>query len=193
MTDTPYPPADTITLTTWYLQMSAPEPLSAPARLPDGLEIVRVWDTPIHFYRYLYNKISEPWVWWERKLQSDDEIRAELHSPAFEFYVPYLRGAPIGMIEFNCRDPLDILLNYFGIVPEFCGRGYGRSALDWSMSCVWKRNPRPRRYWVHTCSLDSPVALPTYQKAGFALYDTVTSRIPNPAIDAQSGDGNSPA
>lgn len=181
MTDAFQPAESIIELTTWYLQMFAPPQRKTPLQLPNGFEIQRVWETPIHFYRYLYNKISEPWVWWERKRQTDDEIRAELHDPAFEFYVPYFRGAPIGMIELNCRNPRDILLNYFGIIPEYCGRGFGRCALEWSVDLVWNRCPRPRRYWVHTCSLDSPVALPTYQKAGFVLYDTVTERVPNPA------------
>ncbi|HNR33006.1 MAG TPA: GNAT family N-acetyltransferase [Candidatus Hydrogenedentes bacterium] len=179
MTDTS--PKATIELTTWFLDMHAPPSRPSPPRKPDGLEMVRVYETPIHFYRYLYNKISEPWVWWERKRQTDDEIRAELHDPAFEFFVPYLRGAPIGMVELNCRNPEETQLNYFGIIPEYCGRGYGGYALAWSVDHVWARKPRPRRYWVHTCSQDSPAALPCYQKAGFVLYDTVAERIPDPA------------
>lgn len=165
-------------LTTWHLEMLHPPVRTAPRPKPDGLEITHVWNTTIHFYRYLYNKISEPWVWWERKRQTDDEIRAELHDPAFAFYVPYLRGVPVGMIELNCRVPDDVQLNYFGLIPEYCGQGLGGYCLEWMADLVWAR--RPRRFWVHTCSLDSPAALPAYQKAGFTLFNTVTEQIPDP-------------
>lgn len=169
-----------IELTTWHLEMLKPPVRTAKQPRPDGLEIVRVANTPVHFYRYLYNKIGEPWVWWERKRQTDDEISADLHDPGFEFFVPYLHGAPVGMLELNGRNPKDIQLNYFGIVPEFCGRGIGRYALEWSVDYVWSK--KPDRYWVHTCSLDSPAALPTYRNAGFVLFDTITEKVRNPVL-----------
>jgi hypothetical protein len=33
---------------------------------------------------------------------------------------------------------------------------------------------KPRRVWVHTCTLDHPSALKNYQARGFSLYKTET-------------------
>ena len=43
---------------------------------------------------------------------------------------------------------------------------------------AWSR--QPDRFWVHTCSLDHPKALPTYERTGFVIYDRVTRRIRDP-------------
>ncbi len=167
-----------ITLVTTHLEMlSRPEREIGPA--PAGLEVRRVENPPIHFYRYLYDTIGAPWVWWERKRQSDAEIAAELHSPEFRFYVPYLNHVPIGMVELDCRRFPDVQLNYFGIIPEYCGQGLGSYVLNWSVDLVW--NAGATRYWLHTCSLDSPAALPVYCKAGFAEFKTVTEEVDDPS------------
>jgi hypothetical protein len=31
-------------------------------------------------------------------------------------------------------------------------------------------DPRPRRFWLHTCTKDHAAALPNYLKAGFTIY-----------------------
>jgi GNAT superfamily N-acetyltransferase len=174
-------PEGRIELTTWYLALlKAPAP-EKQRPWPESLIISRVEKPPIHFYRYLYNTIGSPWVWWERKRQDDETIRAELHGDRFEFFVPYYRNIPAGMIELNNRAFPEVQLNYFGIVPDFCGRGLGMAALEWSIRHV--RASGAARYWLHTCSLDSPAALPVYQKAGFRIYDTVTEITDDPALD----------
>jgi GNAT superfamily N-acetyltransferase len=167
-----------VELVTTYLEMLAP-PTRAKTRVaPEGLEIARFEHVPIHFYRYLYNTLSEPWVWWERKRQTDAQIAAELHSPQFDFYVPYLRKLPIGMMELDNRAFPEVQLNYFGLFPEHCGQGIGGYLLDWLADEVWKRGAT--RYWVHTCSFDSPRAIPAYQRAGFTVYDVVHEWVDDP-------------
>lgn len=171
-------PTPKIQLVTTYLEMTAP-PARAPRPKPEGLSVVHLPKVPIHFYRYLYNTLSEPWVWWERKRQSDEEIAAEVHSPDFAFHVPYLGWLPIGMVELDNRRFPEVQLNYFGLFPEYCGLGIGGYLLDWTVREVFTRGAK--RFWVHTCSLDSPNAIPAYQSAGLVIYDNVTEWIDDPA------------
>jgi GNAT superfamily N-acetyltransferase len=80
-----------------------------------------------------------------------------------------VQGVPAGLAELDRRDPPDIELAYFGVLPEFISQGLGRFLLDWAIRHAWRQ--RPARFWVHTCDLDHPRALPLYQKAGFRIYD----------------------
>jgi GNAT superfamily N-acetyltransferase len=171
-------PPGKVKLVTWHLEMfQKPEHAAARPR-PEDLDIFRVEKPPIHFYRYLYTTVGAPWVWWERRIQSDEAIMADLHDTAFDFFVPYQRGVPVGMMELNGREFPEVQLNYFGLIPERCGLGIGGYLLDWMADEVFARGAT--RFWVHTCSLDSPRALPAYQRAGFMLYNTVEEIVDDP-------------
>jgi GNAT superfamily N-acetyltransferase len=92
--------------------------------------------------------------------------------------VLYHRGTPAGYSELNFISAGQVKLEYFGLFPEFIGRGLGGWFLDWTVHQAWR--PGVRRIWVHTCTLDHPNALPVYQKAGFQIYNRVTA--PNPYL-----------
>ena len=72
----------------------------------------------------------------------------------------------------------DIELVQFGLMAEFIGQGLGRYFLQWTIAKAWSY--KPRRFWLHTCTLDHPAALPNYQKAGFMIYqeETIKREIP---------------
>jgi GNAT superfamily N-acetyltransferase len=87
-------------------------------------------------------------------------------------------GVPAGYAELDCRHSGEIELAYFGLIPEFIGRGLGAYFLAWAVDRAWQREPR--RLWVHTCSLDHPRALATYRAIGFAEYARESVRIADP-------------
>ena len=152
-----------------YLEMTGP-PEQAPLAPPRaGIEVRRAVRPTVAFYRYLYDAIGRDWTWYERKLLDDDALAAAIQDARVEVNVLWADGVPAGLAELDRRDPSDVELGYFGIVPEFIGQGLGRFLLDWAVQHVWR--DRPRRFWVHTCDLDHPRALGVYQKAGFRIYD----------------------
>ncbi|MEZ5933833.1 MAG: GNAT family N-acetyltransferase [Alphaproteobacteria bacterium] len=158
-----------------YLEMHTP-PDRTPALPRPGVEIRRALQPTLSFYRYLYDTIGGDWTWTARRLMDDEALLRDVRNPAVEVNVLWVQGVPAGLIELDRRSPPEIELFYFGLVPDFVGRGLGRFALDWAVdrACSF----RPSRFWVHTCDLDHPNALPTYQKAGFAIYDRATAHEP---------------
>lgn len=64
----------------------------------------------------------------------------------------------------------EVQVAYFGLLPPFVGKGWGRFWLDWTVRKAWQ--PAPKRVWVHTCELDHPAALPLYEKLRFVPYRT---------------------
>lgn len=161
-----------------YLEMrSAP---SHPNILPSGRKValVRAERPTISFYRYLYNTIGEDWFWWERRALSDAQLATEIHDSNVEIFILYIDGVPAGYAELDLRIKAEVELAYFGLIPEFIGRGLGRYLLGWAIDEAWQR--KPERVWLHTCNFDHPKAIATYQKAGFVPYKQDTTTIEDP-------------
>ena len=75
----------------------------------------------------------------------------------------------------NFRKPPSAELAYFGLIPDFIGRGLGSFLLASAIDIAWSHPIE--RLWVHTNTLDHPRALPLYQKMGFAPYAQEQSEI----------------
>ena len=115
---------------------------------------------------------------------ADEALAAIIRDARVEIYVLYCDGAPAGYAELDFRKKGEVELAYFGLIPEYIGRGLGGYMLDWAIDTAWSR--RPGRVWVHTCTLDHPAALAVYQKAGFVAYDQETVTIPDPGAGMPS-------
>ena len=151
-----------------YLEMRA-RPDRPPARAPAGVEVRRAVRPTVSFYRYLYDTVGGGWTWSGRRLMDDETLAANVQDPKVEVNVLWVEGVPAGLMELDLRALPEIELLYFGLMPDFIGRGFGRFALGWTVDRAWSF--RPSRFWVHTCDLDHPNALATYRKAGFEVYD----------------------
>jgi len=77
----------------------------------------------------------------------------------------------------------DIELAYFGLTPETVGQGAGRWLMARAIELAFAH--RPRRFWVHTCSLDHPGALNFYRRAGFQLREETRHQDFGPKLTAQ--------
>ncbi len=157
-----------VSTTVSYLEMLSP-PDRTPATPPRlGAEIRRAFQPTTSFFRYLYDTIGEEWTWTGRRLMDETTLLAIIHDPLIEVNILWVEGVPAGLAELDYRSPPDIELSYFGLIPDFVGRGLGGFFLDWAIDHAWHGSPR--RFWVHTCDLDHPSALPVYRKAGFQIY-----------------------
>jgi ribosomal protein S18 acetylase RimI-like enzyme len=155
---------DTIT----YLEMpERPARPRVPAPL-DKLALMRAESCTVSFYRYLYNTVGEPWLWFERRLIDDATLAAQISKPTIEIFVLYVRGVPAGYFELDTAAPRESKLCYFGLIPEFIGRRLGPYLLQAAIDQAWVR-PLDR-FWLHTSTFDHPNALRTYQQAGFVVY-----------------------
>ena len=167
--------ADTVT----YLEMLA-KPARPPTPVPAAkLALMRAERCTVSFYRYLYNVVGEPWLWYERRLWSDARVAKLLAQPEVEIYVLYGWGAPAGYFEL-VRAAGDTELAYFGLVPDFIGRGFGAWFLNAAIDTAWLGVSQ--RVWVHTCTFDHPRALGLYQRCGFKVYERRAVTFDDPRV-----------
>jgi len=157
-----------IKTTVTYLEMRDRPQLRELAPPSVKLKIVPANNPTVSFYRYLYNTVGGPWLWYERRQMSDEQLRTIIQHPQIEIYVLYVAGVPAGYAELDRRHETDIELAYFGIMPEFIGQRLGPFLLNWIIDKAWSYHPQ--RFWLHTCTLDHPKALAVYQQAGFVPY-----------------------
>lgn len=158
-----------IDVTITYLEQRARPVYPAPPRPPGKVAILRAERCPVHFYRYLYAIVGEPWKWVSRKRLKDVDVARILADPAVSIFVLYVEGAPAGFAEIEHRTDKVAEIKFFGLFPDLIGRGLGRYFLANMLDIVWAS--APARVALETCTLDHPAALPLYQKMGFSAYD----------------------
>jgi GNAT superfamily N-acetyltransferase len=157
--------ANTITYLEMHARPSLPK-IAPPSHLTVAL--MRCHRPIVAFYRFLYNTVGGPWLWWERRAWTDAQIAAVVQDEAVEIYVLYVDGQPAGFAELDRRQGDEIELAYFGLMPEFIGQRLGPYLLSSAIDIAWSH--QPKRLWVNTNTLDHPKALPLYQRMGFVPY-----------------------
>jgi GNAT superfamily N-acetyltransferase len=173
-------------VTTWFLEMTDPGRLPAAPEPDPELEIRRAELPSPELSRMLYAGVGADWYWTDRLGWTWQRWLQWLDRPELETWVAYLRGTPAGFFELEDQgDAVEIAS--FGLLPAFIGRGIGKRLLDFAIRRAWELEPR--RVWVHTCSLDGPNALRTYQGRGLEIYDERVDEVALPAKRPQPWPG----
>ncbi|MGB1612024.1 MAG: GNAT family N-acetyltransferase [Arenicellales bacterium] len=176
---TPQPgPDGTLSVTITHLEMTRAPSGSAMRSPAAGLAILRVKTPTVPFYRFLYNHVGEPWLWYERRAMSDKTLTEVLSHEKNQVYVLYREGDPAGYVEFDYRDEREAVLAYFGLLPGHIGNKLGPWFLDWAVRTAWLS--KPARLIVNTCNLDHPKAIIVYQRVGFRPYHQEQKIISDP-------------
>ena len=155
-----------VEVTVTYLEMTAPPAHYPPLPVGHQIALLKANDIPLHFYRYLQDRVGRPWTWVNALRLNDEELAARLHAPERDIRVLYLDGAPAGFFELAAELPEKVDIAYFGMMEHATGRGLGRWFLGEAIGAAWSNNPD--KVTVSTCTADHPAALPLYQKMGFA-------------------------
>lgn len=123
----------------------------------------------IESYRKLYYGVGEEWHWLDRMVMPDQELESLINAPNNEIYLFSVDGVTAGFAEFVKEEKFTEIM-YFGLLPDFVGKGWGHYFLQIVIQQAWSYQPE----WIqlNTCSLDHPNALNVYQKAGFKIVKT---------------------
>lgn len=155
-----------IPVTVTFLEMTR-QPAGYPSRPYNRqVALLRTRDIPLHFYRYLIDRVGRKWNWVNALRLSDEELAAQVHKPSRDIRVLYLDGAPAGFFDIKPMLPEEAEIAYFGMMEHATGQGLGRWFLGAAIEAAWAMSPQ--RVIVQTCTLDHPAALPLYQKMGFS-------------------------
>ena len=104
--------------------------------------LLKAENPPVHYYRYLYDVVGRPYFWVERRLWSDDQLKAHLSNEKIALYVLYVGGVPAGMAELDFREKSVAQIAYFGLTPDFTGRRIGPWLLHQMIELAWDEADR---------------------------------------------------
>jgi len=166
------------TITTTYLEMTDAAQLRAKTCGDPRFRILEATVKQWRFNRFLYEFIGEAWEWRAKLSWRDEQWRLYVEDAGLRTFVAYYDGALAGYFELSARDR-DIEIAYFGLAPHFIGRGLGGPLLTRALEEAWAL--KPKRVWVHTCTLDHDAALANYRARGMVVYKTVTSQPNKPS------------
>ena len=156
---------DRVVVKVTFLRMDQ-KPPTPPPRFPEGFALVKEI-LSVSAYREIYARVGQKWLWWLRRMMPDDMLAKLLADPAIAIHVLREQGEFAGFFELDATSWPDVNLSYFGLAPEYIGKGLGRPLLRASVEQVF--GGPVRGMTVNTCTADHPRALPNYKQAGFRV------------------------
>ena len=172
-------PAGKIAAIVTHLEMTA-----RPAPRPDiaGAWSLRRVDSPVlDWFRDLYRRVGEEWLWFSRIRMPDAELAERLHAPQLEVYALVDDGRDEGLLELDFRESGQCEIGMFGVTPKLVGTGAGRWLMRRALDIAWSRPVE--RVWLHTCTFDHPAALAFYQRSGFRAVRRQVEVADDPRLD----------
>ena len=149
---------------------------------PAGAWTLRRAETPpLDWFRDLYLRVGEEWLWFSRIRMPDAELAARLHSPQLEVYAMVHDGCDEGLLELDFREPGHCEIGMFGVTAKLVGTGAGRWLMNRALDIAWSRPIE--RLWLHTCTFDHPSALAFYQRSGFRPFRRQVEVADDPRLD----------
>ena len=172
-------PAGKIAAIVTHLEMTArPAPRPDPA---GAWSLRRVETPPLDWFRDLYRRVGEEWLWFSRIRMPDVELAARLHAPQFEVYALVDDGLDEGFLELDFRESGQCEIGMFGVTAKLVGTGAGHWLMNRALDIAWSRPVE--RVWLHTCTFDHPAALAFYQRSGFRPFRRQVEVVDDPRLD----------
>ena len=157
-------------VTRTYLEMRDPSELLGARTDDPGIRIEQMPECSASFFRYLYVEVGRSYHWIDRLPWTDADIVAHLNQPEISLWLMTADGVTAGYFELRRCEDDSAEVAYFGLLPEFIGRGLGKHLLTCAVEQAWAM--KANRVWLHTCTLDDKAAMPNYLKRGFRPFKT---------------------
>ena len=158
-------------VTRTYLQLtSSRELVRGQVEQPAGARIERCFPVSPELFRGLYARVGSAYRWHDRDQWTDEEVAERFTVGPVTLYQLTIDGERAGFYELERHDDGSVEIVLFGLLAEFGGRGLGKWLLVDAVERAWSLGAE--RVWLHTCTLDSPAAIPNYLARGFKPYAT---------------------
>ena len=173
---TPVPPGKIAAVVTSLRMTARPHLPEASSRL----HLRRVFHPEPAWYRALYSRVGQDWMWFSRMALNEVDLEATIRAPGVEVYVIDGQMPEIGLVELDRRAPGIVEIAFFGLAADAIGQGIGSAAMVETLRLAWSAGVS--RVWVHTCTLDHPKALSFYRHHGFVAYEQSIEVVDDPRL-----------
>lgn len=150
-------------ITVTFLELTDRAGIRPPAEPPKRDYALERFDDP-EVARWFYERVGANHSWIDRLSWTPGQWRRRADEG--ESWMATVGGERAGYFSLRLsQDPVEI--DVFGLLPEFQGLGLGGHLLTDALRRGFELGDR---VWLHTCTLDSPRALPNYEARGMRVY-----------------------
>ena len=153
----------------YFLDIREEENKTKILNIPKGVEINLEKNKNFELNKFFYKQVGFEHYWRDRLIWSDKEWKNYISRSNFQTWILKKNNDLDGFYEQEFHSTTnEVELINLGILKEFRNMKLGSFLLSHAIQSGFKF--RPKRIWVHTCSLDHKNALDNYKSRGFKIY-----------------------
>ena len=138
-------------------------------KLPPKISITKDKLRDFNINKFFYKQIGIDHYWRDRLIWSDKTWSKYALNKNLETWIMKSGKELVGFYEQEYHPSKDEMeLINMGILKNYRGKKFGSYLLEHFIKESLKY--KPKRLWVHTCSLDHKYALPNYKSKGFNIF-----------------------
>ena len=156
-----------------YLEINSIQELNEGNKPSDDYSLNLI--DPINFQlnKFFYKNIGKNHNWVDRLSWSEEKWINYVSNEKVGTYILKFKNDLVGFFELIFHtEKNEIEIAYFGILEEYQNKKLGSYLLSAAIKNSFKE--KPKRVWVHTCSLDHKNALNNYIARGMKVFKTET-------------------
>ena len=156
-----------------YLEINFLEDLKEVSHFSDKYSINLVDPVDFQLNKFFYKNIGKNHRWVDRLVWSEKQWIEYVSDENVKTYILKNENDLAGYFELNLHPKKEeVEIAYLGLLEEYHNKKLGSYLLSVAIKKSFLN--KPRRVWVHTCSLDHKNALNNYIARGMKIFKTET-------------------
>ena len=159
-----------------YLEISSLNQLNASEKKFQDFLIELLEPDNFQLNKFFYKNIGKNHHWVDRLVWSDQQWIKYVSDKKVKTYILKNNNDLAGFFEIILHsDKNEVEIAYLGLLEEYHNKNLGSFLLTTAIKKSFLE--KPRRVWVHTCTLDHKNALKNYISRGMKIFKTETITI----------------
>ena len=158
-----------------YLEINSLTDLKDSKNSPEGYVVQLVQPSDFQLNKFFYKNIGKKHHWVDRLAWTEKQWTEYISNKKIKTYVLKKNEDLAGYFELIIHDDKkEVEIAYFGLLEEYQNKKLGSFLLSSAIKNSFFN--KPKRVWVHTCSLDHKNALKNYISRGMKVFkkETIT-------------------
>ena len=158
-----------------YLEINSLTDLKDSKISPEGYVVQLVQPSDFQLNKFFYKNIGKKHHWVDRLTWTEKQWIEYISNKKIKTYVLKKNEDLAGYFELIIHDDKkEVEIAYFGLLEEYQNKKLGSFLLSSAIKNSFFN--KPKRVWVHTCSLDHKNALKNYVSRGMRIFkkETIT-------------------
>ena len=156
-----------------YLEINSVEDLNEPKLNNEEIFIDLLEPVDFQLNKFFYKNIGKDHNWVDRLIWTDKQWINYVSDKKVKTYILKYKNDLAGYFELILNKEInEVEIAYLGLLKEYHNKKFGSYLLSSAIKNSFLE--RPKRVWVHTCSLDHKNALHNYLSRGMKIFKKET-------------------